>query len=153
MGGSVRQRFAAIKRGDPSPRHVGGSPRRLTPEEHGRISVKIVSNCFTMSRICSRKAIRFLRLHCWRGWRLHLHGVSRKISTSRRLDLDVICFSDEKIFRVDAAAPGRSFHTFIGEKWCDVTTRPTSSSHPCTELHDLVTLHGSSTMFMRRLNM
>ena len=38
--------------------------------------------------------------------------ISRKISTSRRLDLDVICFSDEKIFRVDAAAPGRSFHTF-----------------------------------------
>ena len=38
--------------------------------------------------------------------------ISRRISTSRRLDLDVICFSDEKIFRVDAAAPGRSFHTF-----------------------------------------
>ena len=38
--------------------------------------------------------------------------ISRKISTSRRLDLDVICFSDEKIFRVDAAAPGRRFHTF-----------------------------------------
>ena len=29
---SVRQRVAAIKRGDPSPRFVGGSPRRLTPE-------------------------------------------------------------------------------------------------------------------------
>ena len=28
----VRQRVAAIKRGDPSPRYVGGSPRRLTPE-------------------------------------------------------------------------------------------------------------------------
>ena len=52
---SVRQRVAAIKRGDTSPRFVGGSPRRLTPElldeirefideEHGRISVKIVSN-------------------------------------------------------------------------------------------------------------
>ena len=47
---SVRQRVAAIKRG-PSPRCVGGSPRRLPPElldeirefieeEHGRISVK-----------------------------------------------------------------------------------------------------------------
>ena len=58
---SVRQRVAAIKRGDPSPRYVGGSPRRLTPgpldeirefieEEHGRISVKIVSNRFTLSR-------------------------------------------------------------------------------------------------------
>ena len=45
---SVRQRVAAPKRGDPSPRYVGRSPRRLTPElldeirefieeEHGRI--------------------------------------------------------------------------------------------------------------------
>ena len=33
------------------------------------------------------------------------------------------------------------------------TALDTSSSHPCTELHDLVTLHGSSTMFMPRLNM
>ena len=29
---SVRQRVAAIKRGDPSPRYVGGGPRRLTPD-------------------------------------------------------------------------------------------------------------------------
>ena len=29
---SVRQRVAAIKRGDPSPRYVGGGPLRLTPE-------------------------------------------------------------------------------------------------------------------------
>ena len=28
------------------------------------------------------------------------------------------------------------------------TARDTSSYHPCTELHDQVTLHGSSTMFM-----
>ena len=60
LSSSVRQRVAAIKRGDPSPRYVGGSPRRLTPElldeirefieeEHGRISVKIVSNRFTLS--------------------------------------------------------------------------------------------------------
>ena len=70
---SVRQRVAAIKRGDPSPRYVGGSPRRLTlelldeirefiKEEHGRISVKIVSHRFTLTRTCSRKAIRCLRL-------------------------------------------------------------------------------------------
>ena len=50
---SVRQRVAAIKRGDPSPRYVGGVERRLTPElldeihefieeEHGQISVKSV---------------------------------------------------------------------------------------------------------------
>ena len=145
---SVRQRVAAIKRGDPSPRYVGGSPRRLTPElldeirefieeEHGRIAQKIVSNRFTLSRTCSRKAIRCLRLRPLvirtvpRLQERHIRDrrkfaeemlarlalgsgrrVSRKISTSRRLDLDVICFSDEKIFRVDAAAPGRSFHTF-----------------------------------------
>ena len=70
---SVRQRVAAIKRGDPSPRCVGGSTRRLTPElldeirefieeEHGRISVNIVSNRFALSRTYSRKAIRCLRL-------------------------------------------------------------------------------------------
>ena len=29
---SVHQRVAALKRGDPAPRYVGGSPRRLTPE-------------------------------------------------------------------------------------------------------------------------
>ena len=149
---SVRQRAAALKRGDPSPRYVGGSPRRLTPElldeirefieeEHARISLKIVSNRFTLSRTSSRKAIRLLRLRPLvirtvphlqdrhirdrRKFaeemlaRLALGSgrrISRKISTSRRLDLDVICFSDEKIFRVDAAAPGRSFQTFLSVK-------------------------------------
>ena len=131
-------------------RHVygGGVEKRLTPElldeirefieeEHGRISVKIVSNRFTMSRTSSRKAIGLLRLRP-----LVIHTVphlqdrhirdrrrfaeemlarlalapgtriSRKISTSRRLNLNVICLGDEKIFRVDAAAPGRNFHTF-----------------------------------------
>ena len=59
---SVRQCVAAIGRGDPSPRYVGGSPRRLTPElldeicefieeKHGRISVKIVSNRFTLPAV------------------------------------------------------------------------------------------------------
>ena len=149
---SARPRVAAIKRGDPSPRYVGGSPRRLTPllldeireiteEEHGRISVKIVSNRFTLSRTSSKKAIRLLRLRPLVIRTVpHLQDrhirdrpkfaeemlatlalgsgrrISRKISTSRRLDLDVICFSDEKIFRVDAAAPGRSFHTFYRRK-------------------------------------
>ena len=42
--------------------------------------------------------------------------IARKISSSRRPNLDVICFSDEKIFRVDATAPGRSFHTFYRGK-------------------------------------
>ena len=250
--------------------------REFIEEEHGRISEKIVSNRFTLSRT-SRKAILLLRLrplvirtvphledHHIRDRckfveemlaRLALASgrrISRKIATSRRLNLDVICFSDEKIFRVDAAAPGGSFHTFCWGKLvrrnnatppfrdtpCEsgslcyvapllshfsrhipprsglplhgyssprccvahsltrlVATRllfcrflsaihgatpwsscplsahsngcvisvhvclsrqtalDTSSSHPCTELHDLVTLHGSSTMFMPRLNM
>ena len=66
---SVRQRVAAIKRGDPSPRCVGGSPRRLTPElldeirefiegEHGRISGTTVSIRFTLSRTRSQKTNR-----------------------------------------------------------------------------------------------
>ena len=70
---SVRQSVAAPKRGDPPPRYVGGVERRLTPElldeirefveeEHGRISENILSNCFTLSRTCSRKAARCLRL-------------------------------------------------------------------------------------------
>ena len=73
LSSSVRQRVAAIKRGDLAPRFVGGSPRRFTPElldeirefieeEHGRPSVKIVSNRFTLSRTSSRKAIRCLRM-------------------------------------------------------------------------------------------
>ena len=123
----------AIKRGDPSPRYVGGSSRRLTPElldeirefieeEHGRISVKIVSIRFTLSRTCSRKATRCLRLRPLvirtvlhledrhiRDRRKFAEGmlarlalasgrrISRKISSSRRLNLDVICFSDENL--------------------------------------------------------
>ena len=70
---SVRQRVAAIKRGDPAPRYVGGVERRLTPEllneirefveeECGRISVKSVSNRFLLSRSSSRRTIRMLRL-------------------------------------------------------------------------------------------
>ena len=64
---SVRQRVAAIKREDPSPRYVGGVEKRLTPElldeirefieeEHGRFfcenrfkSLHIVSYQFTKS--------------------------------------------------------------------------------------------------------
>ena len=42
--------------------------------------------------------------------------ILKKIATSRRLDLDVICFSDEKIISVDAVAPGRSFQTSYLEK-------------------------------------
>ena len=129
---SVRQRVAAIKRGDPSPPYVGGRLRRLTPElldeirefieqEHGRISEKIVSNRFTLSLTCSRKAIRCLRLRPLvirtvphledrhirdrREFaeetltRLALASgrrISRKISSSRRLNVDVICFSERK---------------------------------------------------------
>ena len=109
----------------------------IIEEEHGRISAKIVSNRFTLSRTCSPKANHCLRLRPLVIRRVpHLEDrhirdcrkfaeemlvrlalasgkrISRKLATSRRLDLDVICFSDEKIFRVDAVAPGRSFHTF-----------------------------------------
>ena len=129
---SVRQRVASIKRGDPSPR---------IEEELGRISVKIVTNRFTLSRTISQKALPYLLLRPFVTRTVphledrHIHDrrkfaeemlarlalasgrrISRKIATSRRLDLAVICFSDEKIFRVDAAAPGRSFHTFYRGK-------------------------------------
>ena len=35
--------------------------------------------------------------------------IARRISSSRRLNLDVICFIDEKVFKFDAAAPGQRF--------------------------------------------
>ena len=38
--------------------------------------------------------------------------ISRKISSSRRLNLDVSCFSDEKLFRVNVVAPAHGVHTF-----------------------------------------
>ena len=51
--------------------------------------------------------------------------ISEKTATSRRLDLDVICLSDEKIFKVDAAVPIHGFfHALLGENWADVTMRP-----------------------------
>ena len=50
--------------------------------------------------------------------------VSRNISSSRRLNLDVICFSDQKIFKV----PGHGFRTLPGEK-TDVTMRPPFSGY------------------------
>ena len=178
---SVRQSVAAIKRGDPWRRHVCGSPRRLTPElldeirefieeERGRISVKIVSNRFTLSRTSSRKAIRLL---CVRPLVirtvLHLQDrhirdrrkfaeemlarlvlgsgrrISRKISTSRRrLDLDVICFSDERIFRVDAAAPGCSFHSFfLGKVQRRNNATTPFRDTPCEKGGRVVTSHHS----------
>ena len=46
------------------------------------------------------------------------------VATSLK-DLDVICFSDEKIFRTDAVAPGCSFHRFSREKnRADVASGP-----------------------------
>ena len=42
-----------------------------------------------------------------------------------------------------------AFHGCLSRR----TGLDTSSSHPYTELHDLVTLLGSSTIFMHRLNM
>ena len=106
---SVRQRVAVIKRGDPSPRYVGGRPRRLTPElldeirefieeEDGRISAKSVSNRFTLSRTCSRNSIRCLR---WRPLviRTVLHLEDRHIRDRRK-------FVEETLARL-ALASGR----------------------------------------------
>ena len=159
---------AALKRRDPAPRHVGGVARSLTPElldeigdfieeEHRRVSVRTVAIRFTLSRTCSRKALRLLRLRslvirtvpicktvtsvivatslkrCWRGWRLHLaRRISRKISSRRRLNLDVICFSDEKIFKVDAAVPLHGFHTFSRER---LGRRNNATSPPLAGIH------------------
>ena len=57
--------------------------------------------------------------------------ISRKTATSRRLEVDVICCSDGKIFRVDAVAPGHGFADFLW-KHRDVTirSRPPSQDTP-----------------------
>ena len=55
--------------------------------------------------------------------------ISRKIATSRRVDLDVGCFSDEKIFRVDAVASGHGFYTISWANRADVTVRPSFSGY------------------------
>ena len=143
--------WAAIKRGGPSPRSVGGGDRRLTQElldeirefteeEHRWMSVRTAAFRFTLSRTCSRKAIRCVRLRPLvirtvphledrhirdrRKFaeemlaRLALGSgrrIARKIATSRPLDLDVTCSSDETIFRVDAVAPGHVFYIFSGK--------------------------------------
>ena len=65
MGGQaavVRQRVAALVRGDPAPRHAGGKQQLLRPElldairefieeEHGRISVRTVAIRHTCLRL------------------------------------------------------------------------------------------------------
>ena len=68
---SVRQRVAALNRR--APRDVGGKQQLLTTElldeirefieeDIGRISMSTAAIRFTLSRTCSRKAIRFLRV-------------------------------------------------------------------------------------------
>ena len=128
-----------------------GSNSKLCPwqaalgREHGRMSVRTVAIRFTMSRTCSRK-IRCLRLRpllirtvlhlegChirdrrkfaegWRGWRLHLEGVSR--ARSQRVD---------------------------GWIWKWFASALRKFSKPCTELHDQVTLHSPNTLVMACAN-
>ena len=107
------------------------------------ISVKSVSKRFTLSRSSSRRAIRMLRLRPLVVRPVHHledrhirdrrtfaeemlarlslgsgRRIARKISSGRRLNLDVICFSDEEVFKVDAAAPGHPFsHIFLEKTW------------------------------------
>ena len=59
---SVRQRVAALKRGDAAPRCVGGAERRLKPEQWDEMRefveeehVRSVTIRFTLSRPCSRR--------------------------------------------------------------------------------------------------
>ena len=80
-------------------------------------SSEMVSSRFTLSRTFSRFAEEMLA-------RLALG--SRKAHSEH-----VTCFSDEKIVRVDAVAPGRSFHTFSQAKQGDVIFRPPFRDTPC----------------------
>ena len=157
MGGQAavcHQRVAAIKRGDPAPRYVGGKQQLLTmelldeirefiEEEHGRISVRTVALRFTLSRSSSRRAISMLRL-CPLVMRTVLLLEERHIrdrrkfaeevlanlalASGRQLDFDVICLRDEEIFRVDAVAPGYN-STFFGENGPMYQLDPLSGIH------------------------
>ena len=129
---SVRQRVAALTRGDPAPRCVGGVERRLTPklldeirefteEDHWRISVKIVSYGITLSRTRSPKDIRGLRPSVIRTV-LHLED-RHILDQSRRLDSDVICFSDETSPELTLWLQVTVSHILSGKRR-NVTTRP-----------------------------
>ena len=87
---------------------------------------QIASRCLVPS-VASQK-------RCWRGWRFE----------------HVTCFSDEKIFRGDVTTRPPFFgrHHAKGGSRCYVGPFLSHFSR-----HDQVTLHGSSTMFMPRLNM
>ena len=128
----TRQRVAATRRRDPSLRCVGGV-------EQSSWTRTASSSRKTMGgfqrKSCSRKALRCLRLRplvirtlhhledAGRGWRLHRGDASRgRFHQVDALNLDVICFIDEKVFKVDAAAPGHEFFTYFSRgKRSDVT--------------------------------
>ena len=139
---SVRQRVAAIKRGDPAPRNLGGVERRLTPElldemrefieeEHGRVSVRTAAIRETLSRTCSRKApfsaLAFIGdLHSAPPAGPSLPWSSqlpRKISSSWRVNLDVICFIGEKYSKLTRLLQVTVFTHFQWKKGTTYTLR------------------------------
>ena len=94
---------ATQQRRDPGPRHVGDKQQLLTPElwdeirEGGneRISAKMVSNRFTVSRTCPLSA---LASHWSSAQCPNCRTLTSVIVATSLRDVDVICFSDEKIF-------------------------------------------------------
>ena len=124
----------------------------------------VVCACVRSSAQCSicrtvtSVIVDSLLKRCWRGWRLDQEGAVR--GRSQRVDgwIWIICFSDEKIFRIDAVAPGSSFHLFswgkLGrrKKWASLyhaktegpsvtsghfeplfMTHPSEVGNPCTK--------------------
>ena len=108
--GSVRQRVAALKRGDPAPRCVGGVARRLTPElldeirafieeEHGRIA----SHCLALAVEKARRLLRLRSLVIRTVPRLQDHHIRDRRN-----------FAEEMLERL-ALACGRRFSRKINE--------------------------------------
>ena len=114
---SVRQRVAARKRSSstlcrwPATASDIGALGRDSRVHRGCLPLRplVIRTVLHLEDHRRKFAVEMLaRLALASGWR-----ISRKIATSRRLDLDVFHFSDEKIFRVDVVAPGHGFTIFL----------------------------------------
>ena len=130
---SVRQRVAAIKRGDPSPRYIGGSPRRLTPElldeihefieEHGRNRFP----CVALASVGDPHSAPSARpSHPWSSqvrwgdagevgaWIWTAHPEEDLDESTAGFERDLL--QRWEILIAVAVAPNRSFYTFLSEE-------------------------------------
>ena len=149
---AVFTRFIGEKWRDVTGSKMGGH-NNATPPFHDTPSEKKVSLCHV------RKFLSHCSRHIPPRSGLPLHGqCSPRCCVARSLTRFVAKRLHFVGFERDSWCIGFAILSSLSpfQQMCLLsrqTALDTSSSHPCTELHDLVTLHGSSTMFKRRLNM